>query len=166
MLNGAGGGGAPFGMHRATFLAPPGKLATPRIAGGPRTFPTQLVRGAGDRYRDGMALEPDDTVCFCFHVTLRKIETFCRVEKPQAASQISDCLSAGTGCGWCVPMLERIHRRICGQNLPWWRNLPEHAPNAAEAPRGDETTDAAAYRAGRRKYLDDGKGTPAPGAEI
>ena len=43
-------------------------------------------------------LKPDDTVCFCFHVSLRKIETFCAVEKPQAASQISDCLSAGTGC--------------------------------------------------------------------
>ncbi len=29
MLNGAGGGGAPFGMFRVTFLAPPGNLAAP-----------------------------------------------------------------------------------------------------------------------------------------
>jgi bacterioferritin-associated ferredoxin len=108
-----------------------------------------------------MPLKPDDTVCFCFHVSLRKIETFCNVEKPKVASQISDCLSAGTGCGWCVPMLKRIHLRICGENIPWWR---EKAPE--EAGRAEEGLDAETYKANRRKYIAEGKGTPAPGAEI
>src|SRR4051812_39675587 len=73
------------------------------------------------RYNGPMALQPDDTVCFCFHVSLRKVETFCKVEKPQHPSQISECLSAGTGCGWCVPMLKHIHRKQCGVQTPWWR---------------------------------------------
>jgi NAD(P)H-nitrite reductase large subunit len=111
-----------------------------------------------------MALKPDDTVCFCFHVTLRKIETFCNVEKPQHASQISECLSAGTGCGWCVPMLKHIHKRMCGQNLPWWRK-EETSPDTVEAGRADESVDPQAYKAGRKAYIADGKGKPPAGAE-
>lgn len=109
-----------------------------------------------------MPLKPDDTVCFCFHVTLRKIETFCNVQKPRAASEISECLSAGTGCGWCVPMLRKIHTRVCGAYAPWWREQPA---GPVEENRADENVDAEAYRAGRRKYIDEGKGTPAPGAD-
>ena len=108
-----------------------------------------------------MALKADDTVCFCFHVTLRKVETFCSVEKPRVASEISECLSAGTGCGWCVPMLKKIHKRMCGEAaVPWWR-----AEEVVEKERVDEAVDAEAYRAGRRKYIGEGKGKPAPGAE-
>jgi NAD(P)H-nitrite reductase large subunit len=109
-----------------------------------------------------MALKPDDTVCFCFHVSLRKIETFCAVEKPQAASQISECLSAGTGCGWCVPMLEHIHKRLCGEQIPWWR---EEKENPTEEIRGDEAVDPDAYRNGRKQYIKEGGGTPPAGAE-
>jgi bacterioferritin-associated ferredoxin len=109
-----------------------------------------------------MAFKPDDTICFCFQVPLRKIEAFCAVEKPRHASQISECLSAGTGCGWCVPMLERIHRRMCGEQTTWWRG----AEAAGEAGvRGDEGVDAEAYKAGRRGYIKEGKGTPPAGAE-
>src|ERR1035437_7196642 len=90
-------------------------------------------------YNCDMPLKPDDTVCFCFHVSRRKIETFCAVEKPQHPSQISDCLSAGTGCGWCVPMLKHIHKRLCGKNVPWWRQTEDAPP--AEAHRVDETVD-------------------------
>ncbi len=110
-----------------------------------------------------MPLKPDDTVCFCFHVSLRKIENFCLIEKPQAASQISECLSAGTGCGWCVPMLEKIHTRICGQYKPWWREKPQSPDDPA---RSDESLDPAAYKAARKKYIAEGKGTPPPDAEI
>lgn len=110
-----------------------------------------------------MALGPDDTVCFCFHVTRRKIETFCRVEKPRAASQISDCLSAGTGCGWCVPMLRHLHKNLCGQHLPWWRQSPDETP-PTDPGRADDSLDPDAYKAGRRKYIDEGKGTPPAGA--
>lgn len=56
-------------------------------------------------------MHPDDNVCLCFHVSKRKIVNFCKREKPVYASQISDCLSAGTGCQWCVPFLKHLHRQ-------------------------------------------------------
>ena len=109
-----------------------------------------------------MALQPDDTICFCFHVPLRKIENFCRIEKPRAASQISDCLSAGTGCGWCVPMLRKIHTRLCGQYKPFWRKDDEtpddyHSP---ERDASDQSIGADDYASGRTKYLSETTRTP------
>ncbi len=54
-------------------------------------------------------MHPDDEVCLCFHVPLRKIRAFLERENPAAASQISECLGAGTGCHWCVPFLKHLH---------------------------------------------------------
>jgi NAD(P)H-nitrite reductase large subunit len=51
------------------------------------------------------------TVCLCFHVPQRKIVTYCKRERPAVASLISECLSAGTGCGWCIPFLKDLHRQ-------------------------------------------------------
>jgi bacterioferritin-associated ferredoxin len=107
-----------------------------------------------------MPMQPDDTVCFCFNVSLRKIETFCTVERPRYASQISECLSAGTGCGWCVPMLTRIHYRICGNAQPWWHQAGETQETAEDAARANESVDAQTYREGRGKYIKEGRGTP------
>ncbi len=56
-------------------------------------------------------MDPDDHVCLCFRVSLRKIRTFMKTEDPPVASLISDCLSAGTGCRWCVPFLTELHRQ-------------------------------------------------------
>ncbi len=102
-----------------------------------------------------MPLGPDDTICFCFHVPLRKIENFCRIDKPQAASQISECLSAGTGCGWCVPMLRKIHGRLCGEYRPAWRrdDADDLDYHSAERDAADKELDADAYQAGRERYL-------------
>ena len=33
---------------------------------------------------------------------------YARRERPRRASQMSQCLDAGTGCGWCIPFLKRI----------------------------------------------------------
>jgi len=55
-------------------------------------------------------MDRDDHVCLCFHVSLRKIANFIEREKPVVASQISECLGAGTGCQWCVPFLKKLHR--------------------------------------------------------
>ncbi|MCG3180172.1 MAG: hypothetical protein BIFFINMI_02529 [Phycisphaerae bacterium] len=55
-------------------------------------------------------MKPDDTVCYCYHVPLRKIVNYIERENPPVASLISQCLSAGTGCGWCVPFLRKLHR--------------------------------------------------------
>jgi NAD(P)H-nitrite reductase large subunit len=107
-------------------------------------------------------LGSDDTVCFCFHVPLRKIESFCTREKPKAASQISLCLSAGTGCGWCIPMLTKVHDRLCGQYKPWWQKV-EDDPAAYHSPERDATDatiDADDYAAGRSKYLAETKRKP------
>lgn len=54
-------------------------------------------------------MDPDDNVCLCFRVSLRKIRTYLAVENPPVASLISECLSAGTGCMWCVPFLKHLH---------------------------------------------------------
>lgn len=57
-------------------------------------------------------MHDDDLVCLCFHVSKRKIVNFCRREQPLVASRISECLSAGTGCQWCVPYLKRLHEQV------------------------------------------------------
>jgi len=57
-------------------------------------------------------MEPDDHVCLCFGVSKRKIVNFCKREKPAVASLISECLSAGTGCGWCIPFLKQLHKQV------------------------------------------------------
>ena len=57
-------------------------------------------------------MHDDDHVCLCFRVSKRKIVQYCRREKPPVASLISECLSAGTGCGWCVPYLKRLHEQV------------------------------------------------------
>jgi NAD(P)H-nitrite reductase large subunit len=56
-------------------------------------------------------MRDDDHVCLCFHVSKRKVVNFCKREKPAVASLISECLSAGTGCGWCVPFLKKLHEQ-------------------------------------------------------
>lgn len=54
-------------------------------------------------------MSPDDEVCLCFHVTLRKVRGYLERENPRVASLISECLGAGTGCMWCVPFLKHLH---------------------------------------------------------
>ncbi len=57
-------------------------------------------------------MNDDDEVCLCFGVSKRKIVNFCKRERPAVASLISDCLSAGTGCQWCVPFLKKLHQQV------------------------------------------------------
>ncbi|MCP4787061.1 MAG: (2Fe-2S)-binding protein [Fuerstiella sp.] len=52
-------------------------------------------------------MELDDKLCYCFHVSKRKVINHIRVHKPRVASQVSECGGAGTGCGWCVPYLKK-----------------------------------------------------------
>jgi len=54
-------------------------------------------------------MKPNDDVCLCFHVPLVKIRSYLAREDPKVASLISECLGAGTGCGWCVPYLKDLH---------------------------------------------------------
>lgn len=56
-------------------------------------------------------MRDDDHVCLCFKVSKRKIVNYCQREEPEVASLISECLGAGTGCGWCVPFLKSLHKQ-------------------------------------------------------
>ena len=61
-------------------------------------------------------MDLDDDVCLCFHVSKRKIVNFCRRRKPSVPSLISECLAAGTGCGWCIPFLKLLHEQAAKGN--------------------------------------------------
>lgn len=74
-------------------------------------------------------MNPDDHVCLCFHVSLRKINSYLERENPPVASLISECLSAGTGCGWCVPFLKHLHRCHAQGKTPDLAVSPEQYAN-------------------------------------
>ncbi len=63
-------------------------------------------------------MKPQDDVCLCFHVPLVKVRTYLARENPPVASLISECLGAGTGCGWCVPYLKELHNQHQSGQLP------------------------------------------------
>jgi NAD(P)H-nitrite reductase large subunit len=89
-------------------------------------------------------MDLDDHVCLCFRVSKRKLVNHLRLHRPRVASQLSECGGAGTGCGWCVPILKKLF---------------EQGPDAA-AELSPE-----AHAAGRAEYIREGKGTPPAGSE-
>jgi bacterioferritin-associated ferredoxin len=93
-------------------------------------------------------MDLDSKVCYCFHVTKRKLLNFLRREKPRVASQLSQCGGAGTGCGWCVPFLKQFFQQ------------------AAEGGTTElERLTPAEYERLRAAYIRAGNGNPPPGAE-
>lgn len=88
-------------------------------------------------------MQPDDELCLCFHITKRKVTNYIRVEKPQRASQISECFGAGTGCGWCRPFLQRLFEQADSSN--------EAADSENALPSREE------YSSLRKKYMDEKK---------
>jgi bacterioferritin-associated ferredoxin len=63
-------------------------------------------------------MDLDRELCLCFHVSARKVVNFVRRTRPPRASMISECFSAGTGCGWCIPFLRKIHRDVLAGAAP------------------------------------------------
>jgi NAD(P)H-nitrite reductase large subunit len=98
-----------------------------------------------------MAMQPDDELCLCFHVTQRKVLNFLRVERPLRESQMSECHGAGTGCGWCRPYLKKLFEAAQRREF----DGPAAAPDLPEA---------VDYARGRGEYVRAGKGTPPLGA--
>lgn len=86
-------------------------------------------------------MDPDDHVCLCFHVSLRKIRTFLKVEDPPVASLISECLGAGTGCQWCVPFLKHLHAQHQRGELPDLKISPQRYAEARAGYRTSGTRD-------------------------
>lgn len=60
-------------------------------------------------------MKTEDHVCVCNRVSLGKLQAYLQREKPTVASQLSDCLDAGTSCGWCVPFLKKMHKQFCDE---------------------------------------------------
>jgi hypothetical protein len=75
-------------------------------------------------------VDPDDHVCLCFHVSLRKVRGFLERENPPVASLISECLSAGTGCRWCVPFLKHLHAQHQRGEMPDLKVSPQRYAEA------------------------------------
>ncbi len=90
-------------------------------------------------------MKPDDKLCYCFHVTQRKITNFIRIHQPLVPSQVSECGGAGTGCGWCVPFLKQLFDAAAASREPEIEMTPE------------------AYALERSEYVRSGKGKPPTG---
>jgi NAD(P)H-nitrite reductase large subunit len=92
-------------------------------------------------------MDLDAKVCYCFHVTRRKLVNFIRRHQPKVPSQLSECGGAGTGCGWCIPFLKQLHHQaVCGGDTELEHLTPEE------------------YERRRAAYVRAGKGTPPAGA--
>jgi len=90
-------------------------------------------------------MELDDHVCYCFHISKRKIRNFIRIHQPRRASQVSECGGAGTGCGWCIAYIEHMFKQ-------------------AEQGGEEDSLTAEEYARNRADYIRAGKGRPAAGA--
>jgi NAD(P)H-nitrite reductase large subunit len=93
-------------------------------------------------------MELDDDVCICFHVSKRKIVNFVRLENPRRVSQLSQCQGAGTGCGWCRPILEKLFENAGEQ-------VGETVDGATDSELSFEE-----HAQLRQQYIADGHGKP------
>lgn len=101
-------------------------------------------------------MQVDDELCLCFHVSCRKVLNYIRIHRVKVPSQLSECQSAGTGCGWCRAAMRRLVD--CMEKFPpdddvvddWQSWLDTAMPNT----RSDD------YSAGRKQHIDQGHGTP------
>jgi NAD(P)H-nitrite reductase large subunit len=98
----------------------------------------------------------DDKVCYCFHVSRRKLVNWVRHNQPRVPSQLSECGSAGSGCGWCIPFLKQIFQQGVKTVQP---------TEGAEAVGSIDEITPEEYAAQRAEYVKSGKGTPPPNAE-
>jgi len=68
----------------------------------------------------------DEEICFCAHVTRRKLVNFIRTRNPQKPEQLSECLGAGTSCGFCRGMLRKVFEEAMGELVS-----PPQAPSVS-----------------------------------
>jgi bacterioferritin-associated ferredoxin len=80
-------------------------------------------------------MDLDHKLCYCYGISKRKIVNFVRQTRPRKASMISQCFEAGSGCGWCIPFLVKIHRQVL-----------------AGEPVADDGLSPEEYEAMRKKY--------------
>jgi bacterioferritin-associated ferredoxin len=97
----------------------------------------------------------DEELCLCFHVSWRKIINYIRIHRIKIPSQLAECQSAGTGCGWCRKAMRRLVEKVA-----------ESPPDADDLQRflDEEYPSTSQYADGRQAYLAAGEGRP-PHAE-
>lgn len=99
-------------------------------------------------------MQIDDELCLCFHVSWRKVLNYIRIHRVRVPSQLSECQSAGTGCGWCraaiCRLVDRMEKFPPGEDGDWQCWLDTVFPNTLS----DD------YSAGRKQHIDEGHGTP------
>jgi len=115
-------------------------------------------------------MDPDQELCLCFHVTLRKVQKFIRLEKPKVASQLSQCYGAGTGCGWCRPFLKRLLEEAQSASADRSPDLEGGASLQTDSPKPPQPDnspvksfvqlDPDEYASLREEYVRQGKGAP------
>ncbi len=96
-------------------------------------------------------MHPDDELCLCFHVSWRKVMNYIRIHRVRLPSQLAECQSAGTGCGWCRAAMRKLVER-----------MEETPPSAEDLERwlSEDYSAARDYAAGRQQYIAEGKGRP------
>ena len=97
-------------------------------------------------------MDLDAPICLCFNVSRRKIVRFIKVDKPVRASQLSECFGAGTGCGWCRPILERLHQQHVAVTESTCQPAASSAPATAPIDQELDSLDAQQYQAARQAY--------------
>ena len=86
-------------------------------------------------------MEPDDHICLCHRVSLRKLIHYMNREEPSVPSQLSECLGAGTGCQWCVPFLQKLHRQWESGDEPSLPVAPDHYARRRQAYQSQRAED-------------------------
>jgi bacterioferritin-associated ferredoxin len=99
-------------------------------------------------------MQVDDELCLCFHVSWRKVINYIRVHRVKVPSQLSECQSAGTGCGWCRAAMRRLVKRM--------ETTPPQSDDLQQW-LDEEYSSARQYAASRQQYIDEGQGQPPSG---
>jgi len=107
-------------------------------------------------------MDLDDKLCYCYSISKRKIVNFVKQTRPRRASQISACFEAGSGCGWCIPFLVKIHRQVMsGAEV----EADDITPAEYEAMRKSYRTAVNEGMAERNEYREPEDKAGAPGAQ-
>lgn len=97
-------------------------------------------------------MDVDDELCLCFHVSWRKVMNFIRIERVRVPSQLAECQSAGTGCGWCRKAMRRLVEKMDEGHAPNPEELQDWLdhiyPNSQD------------YAEGRQVHIREGHGKP------
>ncbi|QDV26233.1 hypothetical protein Q31a_46050 [Aureliella helgolandensis] len=76
---------------------------------------------------------------------------YARIHRVRVASQLSECQSAGTGCGWCRSAMRRLVDRM-GDSPP--------SPDDLQRWLEEEYPQSNQYAEGRKQHIASGKGRP------